>query len=103
MLINNSVTREWTEDYNGTGVKGLVVTGKGSFSGASLFLPAAGYCNGSSWYDVGLQGEYWSCSLFTNYIISAWDLYFNGGGNRGVGGSLRYIGKTVRPVLVLPE
>lgn len=34
---------QWTDNYNGTGKKGVVCTGKGLFAQNSIFLPAAGY------------------------------------------------------------
>ena len=40
-LLDNC-TREPIENYNGTGVNGVKFTGKGDFSGNSIFLPAAG-------------------------------------------------------------
>ena len=57
-LINNT-TQTWTTDYNGTGVKGYIVTSK--TNGKSIFFPAAGYINpDSSVHGVGSNGRYWS-------------------------------------------
>ena len=57
----------WTADYNGTGVKGLVVTSK--TNGNYIFLPAAGVGYVSSIYDVNGYGNY-SSSTGDN------DMYF---------------------------
>ena len=45
------------------GVNGYKVTGS---NGNSIFLPAAGYYNGSQLYDKGSEGRYWSGSLHTD-------------------------------------
>jgi hypothetical protein len=101
-LKGSNVTRTWTTDYNDTGVAGLIVTGKDAFSSASLFLPAAGYCNGTSLYNAGGDGNYWSRSTNSGSPGSAYALYF-GGGSPSTGSDPRYSGRSVRPVLVLPE
>lgn len=58
------------------GVEGYEVTSRKN--GNSIFLPAAGYCKGSSRFTGG-YGYYWSSSLHTGqpwYSDSAWNLYF---------------------------
>ena len=69
----------------------------------AVFLPAAGYRNGTSVYNVGSYGVYWSASYFN--IIYAHCVYFNGTNlytdyyDRN-----RYYGQSVRLVSVtLPE
>lgn len=66
-------------------------------NGKSIFLPAAGSCNGSSRYSAGTIGEYWSSSLSTDDSSSAYYLYFFWEGERA---SRRYrcLGLSVRPV-----
>jgi hypothetical protein len=56
-LINNC-TWTWTTQ---NGVNGCKVTS--NKNGKSIFLPAAGVCIGSSIYDAGSGGNYWSSSL----------------------------------------
>ena len=73
LLDNCDVT--WTNDYNGTGVKGCVFTSK--VNGKSVFLPAAGYCDYSFVDGVGSYGGYWSASWRSPSY--AWRLYFNSG------------------------
>ena len=53
LLDTNNCKFTWTKDYNGTGVKGLLCTGKGAYASNSVFLPAAGFCDGG---DVRGQG-----------------------------------------------
>ena len=50
---------EWTDDYEGMGIAGFIVTGKKN-TRKSIFLPAAGGCNGTGIYSCFV---YWSASL----------------------------------------
>ena len=96
---------EWTElrtQCNWTwvtysGVKGYKVEAS---NGNSIFLPAAGSRDGSNLSDVGSYGSYWSSSLGESNLGRAWDVYF---GSSGVYRDLnrRYVGQSVRPVLLL--
>ena len=64
---------EWVTDYNGiSGLNGRVFTGNGN----TLFIPAAGYFNGSSHHDAGSYCYLWSSSLDADYPAFAWRLYF---------------------------
>jgi hypothetical protein len=101
-LFGNAVDTEWTDDYQGSGVAGLVCTDK-TDSSKVLFFPAAGYAgnyagNGSMDY-VGIEGYVWSSSLNSDYVNSAWRLSFNGGETIWDDGSIRYFGFSVRGVL----
>ena len=84
-------TWTWTTQ---NGVNGRLVTGP---NGNSIFLPAAGYWGGSSLYDVGSYGGYWSSSLDTGRPIETWGVYFDSG-DVGRYRSYRYNGRSVRPV-----
>ena len=77
------------------GIKGYKVTSKGN--GNSIFLPAAGYRGGTSVYDAGSIGFYWSSSLGSGYPAVA---YYLGFASDGVYWSIaaRYTGYTVRAV-----
>ena len=78
------------------GVEGYEVTSRKN--GNSIFLPAAGYCEGSSRFTGGF-GEYWSSSLYT-FQDAAWSLYFElrFGGVEEESYDSRYLGLPVRPV-----
>ena len=102
MLISSSVNHAWTSNYNSTGVAGYLITGKGDYSSASLFLPAAGNCDGGSRIGAGGGGSYWSRSVYAGNPCNARYLYFQGD-NGGLSNSRRCYGYSVRPVLVLPE
>ena len=98
---------EWQELYNNTtviwttqnGVNGRLFTAS---NGNSLFLPAAGYRNGSSLYYAVSSGYYWSSSLYTGYPSSAWYFGFSSV-NYNVNYDYRYYGFTVRPVCSLRQ
>ena len=85
-------TWTWTTQ---SGVNGHKVTSKKN--GNSIFLPAAGYRRGSSLYDAGSYGNYWSSSLDTDYPNLAWYVSFTSG-SVSRSGSNRYYGFSVRPV-----
>ena len=62
MELCESCTWEWTTL---NGVKGYKVTSDiPGYTDRSIFLPAAGYYNGTSKNDVGVIGGYWSNSLY---------------------------------------
>ena len=89
-LVNKCETR-WTT-YNGS--EGRLVTGP---NGNSIFLPAAGWCDGSSQDSVGEDSDYWSSTPYERVTELANLLYFYGGDFCRTWGS-RYYGRTVRPV-----
>ena len=89
-LINNC-TVTWTIQ---NGVNGSLFTGQ---NGNSIFMPAAGYSNGSSPYDSSNYGSYWSSSLCTGFPYHAVILYFNPEGCY-ISDRYRFWGFSVRPV-----
>ena len=92
-LIDNC-TWTWTNDYNGTGVAGRIVTSK--TNGNFIFLPAAGCRRDDGLVDAGRSGYYWSSSLY--YPYNAWYVGFDSG-DVSRGSSYRCYGLSVRPVL----
>ena len=91
-----SLPNEWVENYNSiSGLNGLVFTSK--VNGNSLFIPAAGYCNGSGIYDVGSSCFLWSSSLSLDAPYRACDLSFNSDDIYMSYGN-RYYGLSVRPI-----
>ena len=82
------------------GVKGYVVRGRDKYASASIFLPCAGYGYGTSLYNAGSGGYYWSSVPRSDGIgDSAWGLYFNSGGHdTNYGYYSRDTGQSVRPV-----
>ncbi len=92
--LRTKCTWTWTTNYNGTGVKGRIVT---ATNGNSIFLPAAGFRLDTDLNLAGSRGEYWSSSRRTDYPPSARSVYFN---SSGVYKSIndRSYGHSVRPV-----
>ncbi|MEF9924564.1 MAG: serine/threonine protein kinase, partial [Muribaculaceae bacterium] len=63
------------------GVKGVKVTGP---NGNSIFMPCAGFRNGSTLYEQGKNGFYWSSTPSLNNDVFAYDLTFNDNGDSNV-------------------
>ena len=94
--LRDNCTWTWTDDYNGTGIAGRIVTSE--INGNSIFLPAAGFRLGDDLDDAGIGGDYWSSSLSTGYPYDAWIVGFGSNGVGRVGDSCCY-GKSVRPII----
>lgn len=89
----NECTWQWTTQ---NGVNGQKVTGPND---NYIFLPAAGYRDGSSLFSDGNYGNYWSSTPADNNIYDIKAYYLNfGDGFVDVDGIYRYYGQTVRPV-----
>ncbi len=94
--LRENCTWKWTDDYNGTGVKGEIVTSNNN--GNSIFLPAAGFCYYDRLVEAGSLGDYWSSSLDTDDPHNARYVGFGSGSvYRNYGD--RFYGRSVRPVL----
>ncbi len=68
---------ERVEDFNGNGVNGRLGTSKKN--GSTIFLPAAGYRSSTDLYGVGINGNYWSSSLYEYCPNGAYYLRFDDG------------------------
>ena len=89
--LKNNCKWEWTTQ---NGKKGYKVTGP---NGNSIFLPAAGYRLVSSLNFAGEDGYYWSSTPYESNDHYAYGLGFNSS-YRSVDWSIRYYGRSVRPV-----
>ena len=58
-ILEKAVNTTWTDNYQGTGVAGVVCTDK-TDSSKVLFFPAVGCCEYGKAGDVGYLGFYWS-------------------------------------------
>ena len=96
--LSAAVNTAWTDDYQSSGIAGLVCTDK-TDSSKVLFFPAAGGARRGSVEDVGIAGYYWSSSRFTISSSSAYGLYFKSNDVGFYSDDLRCYGFTVRPVL----
>lgn len=96
-LLDNC-TWTWTNDYNGTGVAGKIVTSNvEGYKDKSIFLPAAGLRDGTNLYYAGSSGYYfWSPSL-PDDPSGAWYFYFDSDSIYR-SSYTRYCGLSVRPV-----
>ena len=82
----------WTTQ---NGVNGYKVKGP---NGNSIFLPVAGYRDGSSLYNAGNRGYYWSSTPYESYSNYAYYLSFNSS-NHYMNNYHRDNGQSVRPVI----
>ena len=90
-----SLPNEWVENYNSiSGLNGRVFTG---INGNTMFIPAAGYRNGSGIYFDGSYCYLWSSGLYLVYHTHAYYLHFNSGDIR-MNSYERFHGFSVRPV-----
>lgn len=97
--LYNNTTQTWTDNYEGTGVKGYMLTStKEGHEGASIFLPAAGVRYYSVLLDEGSDGYYWSSSLKEYDSNSGRALRFGEGYFYHWSGNGRNDGQLVRPV-----
>ena len=95
--LRENSTWTWQDDYDGTGVKGMLITS--DINGNTIFLPATGY-----YYQDDLNfedyGYYWSSTLsFVNKNTDSVIVCFNVLGYSPTNtGASRYQGQPVRPV-----
>ena len=96
-LISNT-TPEWTDNYNNTSVAGYVLKGKGNYVNEEIFLPAAGYDDGSK--EHGTYGGYWSSTPYTEggSTKDAYRMNFRNTQPVATGDDGKSHGHTIRPV-----
>lgn len=96
--LMSNCTWTWTDDYNGTCIKGNIVTsGKAGYTDKSIFLPAAGWRDNADLKEFGSIGYYWGPSLHPANTLTA--IIHGFGDNIDVSGmSYRYYGLSIRPV-----
>ena len=97
--LRTKCTWDHTLDYNGTGVRGMIVTSNvEGYKDKSIFLPAVGQRDDTDLCNIG-TGYYWSSSLKTEDPSRAWHVrfYLTNVVNTSED---RHIGLSVRPVYV---
>ena len=87
---------DWTWDSM-NGVYGYIVRGRGSYASNSIFLPCAGYGDGTSLNEAGSDGYYWSSVPDSGYG-RAWDLSIDSSGHGTYKWGYRCFGQSVRPL-----
>ena len=90
LLNKNNCEWTWDATKKGYAVKGLK-------TGNTIFLPAAGYRNGSNLRDAGTYGLYWSSSVYESYPGHAYEFCFHSDDHDGYDG-YRCYGLSVRAV-----
>jgi len=103
LLSSGVCTLEWTIQ---NGVNGLLITSnKYGYEGNSIFLPAGGFRDKESLYNIGRYCTYWTSSLSTSNIenedsATAWTVYYSEYTDswNALINNHRYIGHTIRPV-----
>ena len=99
-----NTTSTWTPNYSYTGIAGRIFRGKGDYASSFLFLPAAGWFIGTSYYDKlaggGSVGFYRSSTLYDS--SGSIYLVFTRVGVGGEYGDLFY-GFSVRAVRAVSE
>lgn len=93
----SGTTSAWTDNYNGTNVKGCIFTSKIDET-KSIFVPAAGAVSDGVAVNVGLVGYLWSSSLYESFIDVACNLGFDSDGSDVYFGN-RFFGFPVRGVV----
>lgn len=94
-------TWTWTTDYNGTGIKGYIVTSKAEGNTNSIFLPASSCRQNLTITMVGSFGFYWSSSLDEADSDGSCIDFIKEKQNKTK--HARYYGFSVRPVYVPSE
>ena len=92
-LFDNT-NKEWTTVNSVSGYKFINKTDSSKY----IFIPAAGYCDGGSVYNVGSGGGVWASSLSSRDVRRAWRIYFGSSGG-GVDYFYRCRGCSVRGVV----
>lgn len=91
----------WTDNYNGTNVKGYIFTSKVDET-KSIFVPAAGIVVDGGAEEIGMVGGFWSSLLDGSDVELAYNLFFSNSGFSEVLGDIRFLGIPVRGVKI-PE
>jgi hypothetical protein len=91
----NGTTSAWTENYNESGVNGVVLTSNSN--GNSIFVPAVGFVAVGELDGFGLSGGFWSSSLYSFNAEEAFNLGFYEDG-LAVGNGGRFGGLPLRAV-----
>ncbi len=89
--LHDKCVWEWTSV---NGVNGYLVSGNGN----SIFLPAAGYREGKTYFNRGSFGFYWLSTLYEGYNDTTYRLFFYDSEYNAMYLSSRCNGYTIRPV-----
>ena len=94
----------WTDNYLGKGIKGWIIANRAPHrKDICIFLPAAGYINGTEFEDVGTEIRYWSCTVDEENTSNAYILQGNSVSKSVSETELRYVGIPLRLVMRKPN
>lgn len=95
--LKENTTRDWTNNYEGSGVAGCILTDK-TDSSKVLFLPAGGSAYNGAISDINTRGSLWANSLDSHGVqFAKLSTFSNSWFNDDY--SVRNIGYSIRPVL----
>ena len=95
--LDSSADAEWTNNFRGSGVPGLIYTDKED-SNKVLFFPAAGYAHEGAILDQNYMGRYWSSTLSVDQAQYGLGMYFAGSNVELHSNHARSMGNCVRGV-----
>lgn len=93
----NAADHTWTEDYNNSGVAGMIFTDK-TDSNKVLFFPVSGLLTGNTQLSPN-YGFLWTKSLYTSDKLYAYNIILRSEINPGAGYNKRWYGMVVRGIL----
>ena len=98
--LYTNTTQTWTTSYKGSGISGMIFSGKGSYQSREIFFPAAGIGNGNNCDNKGLYGfysvrDYYSSTDVETFRIDKDNL---GSSPNWFGATWRYYGYSIRPI-----
>lgn len=97
--LKDNTTWNTTNDYEGTGVKGIIITSKvEGYEDKSIFLPYAGRRNGASLDDAGTHAFYWTSEVDKDEPCFAYSTCITTSDGSFLGGNYRECGEPVRAV-----
>lgn len=96
--LRENCTWTWTNNYNGTGIAGQIITSnKAGYTDKSIFLPAAGCQSITNNSSIGIEGYYWSTTLSSERPSAALIEFF-GDSDEFIALFDRCFGCSIRPV-----
>ena len=93
--LYNNCTWDWKTTADGYASNGRLVTAS---NGNTIFLPAAGFRDGTTFKDAGSWGYYWSSSLHEFIPTLAKEVEFTSLAVYNGSGHIRYSGQSIRAV-----
>ncbi len=97
VALGSATTSAWTNNYQSSGVAGLVLTDK-TDSSKTLFFPACGFCGYGNVIRVGDESAYFSSQLYSNGVSSVFIQNFKSDKVSWHSSSNRFTGYGVRGV-----